>query len=366
MSGARPNFVKIAPIAREMKRSATLAPVLVHTGQHYDTEMSERFFKDLRIPKPDIYLGVGSGSHAEQTARIMVEFEKVMLERKPGLVVVVGDVNSTMACAIVAAKLLVPVAHVEAGLRSFDRGMPEEINRIVTDSISDFFFTSEPSGERNLIREGVPKKKIFFVGNVMIDSLIDNLSRIGKGAGRRPSGLRQGEYGVVTLHRPSNVDNRETLDAILGALEEIAAEVPLFFPMHPRTLANVKKFGMENRFAEWAEREGIEGRIYRMPPLGYLQFQAMTSGARLVITDSGGIQEETTYLRIPCITIRDTTERPITVEIGTNVLVKPERRAVLRAAREALDGYSKPGRMPKLWDGKTAARIVRILEKRFN
>ncbi|MEW5945086.1 MAG: UDP-N-acetylglucosamine 2-epimerase (non-hydrolyzing) [bacterium] len=365
VAGARPNFVKVAPIMRELEKSAALKPVLVHTGQHYDAEMSRLFFDQLAIPAPDVDLGVGSASHAVQTAHIMTAFEREMLARKPGLVVVVGDVNSTLACTLVAAKLLVPVAHVEAGLRSFDRTMPEEINRVVTDSLASFHFVTEPSGRENLIREGIRGESIHFVGNVMIDTLAQNLKRVRSEKVRHPLEGMGMDYAVVTLHRPTNVDDRETFAGIIGALEEISRNIPVFLPAHPRTEKNARRFGLMKRFSLWRGSASASHRVFMLEPLGYLPFLAMMRGARMVLTDSGGIQEETTFLGIPCITLRETTERPVTVEVGTNVVVGSERRKIVGAAMDVLDGRAKKGRVPELWDGKAARRIVEALEKAF-
>jgi len=366
VAGARPNFVKIAPVLKAMDGRDGFEPVLVHTGQHYDFEMSQSFFDDLGIRKPDVFLDVGSASHAEQTSRIMTSFEGEMEKWGPDLVVVVGDVNSTMGCALVSVKMHVPVAHVEAGLRSFDRRMPEEINRLVTDSISRFLFVSEPSGAKNLRAEGVAQDRIHFVGNVMIDTLVENIRRIQSGEVEHPLGQSPGEYAALTLHRPSNVDNAETLSEITGALLEIASGIPIFFPAHPRTVKNIRKFGLEDRFVEHSGGTPPAKGLILMQPLGYLQFQALTGGAKMVLTDSGGIQEETTYLGIPCITIRENTERPVTVDVGTNVLVGQSGEKILAAATDVLEGRAKKGSRPELWDGGTAGRISEIIEREFS
>lgn len=342
--GARPNFIKAAPVLRELGRMG-LAVRLVHTGQHYDREMSDVFFDGLQMPKPDVYLGVGSGSHAEQTAAVIVGLERELLSHRPDMLIVVGDVNSTMASALAAAKLGVPVAHVEAGLRSFDRSMPEEINRIVTDSVSELLLTSEESANRNLAREGHPPEHIRFVGNVMIDSLLANLDRAAAMDVPGRLGLAHGGYAVLTLHRPSNVDDAGALAEILSAVAEISKELPVVFPAHPRTSKRLG--GCE-----------LPSGMRVLPPLGYLEFLSLMRGARLVFTDSGGIQEETTVLGIPCLTLRENTERPVTVELGTNTLVGRDRARILAASRAALDGKTKKGTIPPLWDGRTAQRIA--------
>jgi len=356
--GARPNFMKAAPVVEEMKRrSKEFAPLLVHTGQHYDREMSEAFFRDLSLPEPDVYLGVGSGSHAEQTAAVMTSFEPVLLRERPGWVVVVGDVNSTLACALVAVKLGVRVAHVEAGLRSRDRTMPEEINRILTDQLADLLLTPSEDADRNLLAEGIPSTRIRFVGNVMIDSLFAQLKRAEGSRVREELGLAGTDYAVLTLHRPSNVDERATFERILCALEEIARRLPIIFPAHPRTRARLKEFAFEER---------VEGNtnLRLVEPLGYLDFLRLYSGARLVLTDSGGIQEETTALGIACLTLRENTERPITVEMGTNRIVGTSTERIVSSALEALDrdgSRADAVRLPPLWDGHTAPRILDAL-----
>jgi UDP-N-acetylglucosamine 2-epimerase (non-hydrolysing) len=359
--GARPNFMKIAPIYAEMKRRASeFEPLIVHTGQHYDAAMSDSFFDDLGLPKPNVYLGVGSASHAVQTAKIMTEFEPVALAHKPDWVLVVGDVNSTIACALVCAKLGIKVAHVEAGLRSRDRSMPEEINRILTDSISDLLLTPSADADENLKAEGIAPEKIRLVGNVMIDSLRDHLTRAESSAVRDDLGLTEKKYAVLTLHRPSNVDGRETFSGILEALLNISKEIPIVFPAHPRTKAKIAEFG----FAEKIENSNLKV----IEPLGYLDFLRLYSGARLVLTDSGGLQEETTVLGIPCLTLRENTERPITMEMGTNQLVGVGREKIESAALGILQNKSSITyyKIPPLWDGKTAPRICDALkEARF-
>ncbi|GAB4578734.1 MAG: UDP-N-acetylglucosamine 2-epimerase (non-hydrolyzing) [Anaerolineales bacterium] len=349
--GARPNFVKMAPVIHEINRRG-LPQIFVHTGQHYDTKMSSVFFDELGMPRPEVYLGVGSGSHAEQTARVMMAFEGVLLKQHPQLVVVAGDVNSTLACALTASKMQIPVAHVEAGLRSFDREMPEEINRVLTDHISDLLFVTEPSGEKNLLREGIERTKIFFVGNTMIDSLHTHLPAA---LARRPweaFNLPEQGYGIVTLHRPANVDAETGLRQILAALEVIGARWPLLFPAHPRTVARMNAWGLAPRGLQIVE------------PLGYLDFLGLMAKARLVLTDSGGIQEETTALGVPCITIRENTERPATLEQGTNQLAGTKREGILAAvARLDRDQFPRANRIPARWDGHAAQRVVDVLEQ---
>lgn len=354
--GARPNFMKIAPIVRAMKKYDHLQNILVHTGQHYDERMSKLFFDDLQMPQPDIYLNVGSASHAVQTARIMVEFEKVLLQEKPDLVVVVGDVNSTVACSLVAVKLGIKVAHVEAGLRSFDRDMPEEINRLLTDAISDFLFVTEQSGLDNLKREGVPDEKVHFVGHVMIDSLAYFSEKAEDSAIMDELRLDHQAYALVTLHRPSNVDNKENFLNLLDAFEEIEKEIKIVFPIHPRSRKMIETFGLQEKISAMQNLTLLE-------PLGYLDFMKLMHHARLLLTDSGGIQEETTYLGIPCITMRENTERPVTVDVGTNVLVGSDTELIKREAKNILDGNGKKGQIPELWDGKAAERIVKIFSE---
>jgi UDP-N-acetylglucosamine 2-epimerase (non-hydrolysing) len=342
--GARPNFMKIAPIVEEMTKTPDLNGILVHTGQHYDEGMSDVFFRDLGIPVPDVHLGVGSGTHAEQTARVMVEFEKVCLKEKADLVIVVGDVNSTMACTIVAAKLLIPVAHVEAGLRSFDRAMPEEINRLVTDALADLLFTTSRDADENLKREGVEPGKIHFVGNVMIDTLLKHRKKAAELMIDKPP-----RYALVTLHRPSNVDDPGILGPILEALEEISKTIPVIFPIHPRTTKRVSEFGL-----------AMNG-IRTMDPLGYLEFLNLTSTATIVLTDSGGLQEETTILGVPCLTLRHNTERPVTITHGTNIMVGPDKGRILDAYRRITNGDWRPAGPPEYWDGHAAERIIRVI-----
>ncbi len=350
VAGARPNFMKVAPIFAEMKRrSGEFVPMIVHTGQHYDAAMSDTFFSELGIGEPDVHLGVGSGSHAVQTAKIMTAFEPVVLSIRPDWVVVVGDVNSTIACALVCSKIGIRVAHVEAGLRSGDRSMPEEINRILTDAISDLLLTTSQDADANLEREGIPGEKVRFVGNVMIDSLIGNLKACESSDIRERLGIVNSEYAVLTLHRPSNVDDAKTLAGIIDALVEVSRKVPILFPVHPRTRAKISEFG----FAAKIENSDIR----LMEPLGYLDFMRLYSGSRIVLTDSGGLQEETTFLGIPCITLRNNTERPVTIEVGTNILVGTDPVKIRNAAFGALNGSTRAADIPPLWDGHAARRI---------
>lgn len=356
--GARPNMMKIAPLVEEMRRFPDIHQTLVHTGQHYGDKMSQIFFNELDIPQPDIYLGVASGSHAEQTARVMLPFEEVLLDERPDVVVVVGDVNSTLACAVTAAKLWVPVAHVEAGLRSFDRKMPEEINRIVTDALSDLLFTTSRNAGGNLRREGVPDEKIFFVGNVMIDTLMRH--RAHAEALHSPSkfGLEPQGYALLTLHRPSNVDVPEVFAGILDALATIQRDIPILFPAHPRTVKRIEEFGFQERLTASPD-------LYIVEPLGYLEFLDLMMHARLVLTDSGGIQEETTILGVPCLTLRDNTERPVTVTEGTNLVIGTDPTRIVEETQRILAGDAPSGRVPELWDGRAAKRIVNILRQHF-
>lgn len=355
--GARPNFMKIAPIVREMNRRANeFQPLIVHTGQHYDAKMSDSFFTDLGIPAPDYDLEVGSASHAVQTAKIMMAFEPIVLAEKPDWVVVVGDVNSTIACALVCSKLGVKVAHVEAGLRSGDMTMPEEVNRLLTDRISDLLLTPSPDGDENLLKEGIAPDKIKFVGNVMIDSLFYSLEKAKASNVRENLVLIGKEYAVTTLHRPSNVDDKDIFSGLIDALTRISAEIPIIFPAHPRARARIDEFGFAERVAD--------SNIRLIEPLGYLDFMSLYSAAKIVLTDSGGLQEETTALSIPCLTMRENTERPITIELGTNVLVGTDPRVITDAAFEILAGGgsdSRQAKIPPLWDGRTAERICDAL-----
>jgi len=352
--GARPNFMKIAPIHREMRKLSALNPILVHTGQHYDEKMSQLFFDDLNLPKPDVYLGIGSGTHTQQTANIMLAFEEVLEEHKPDLVLVVGDVNSTAACSLVASKLHVKIAHVEAGLRSFDRRMPEEINRMITDTLSDFLFVTEKSGLENLKNEGIADHKVFFCGNVMIDSLVYFLEKAKESSILSDLGLDGNPYTLVTMHRPSNVDVKKNLEQLLDVFKEISIHSKIVFPMHPRTRKMIDSFGLTSR------ADSIDNLIIT-DPIGYLDFMQLMQNARLVLTDSGGIQEETTYLKIPCLTVRENTERPVTIEVGTNVLLGSDPEKIVSAANDVFSGKLKEGSIPALWDGKAAERIVKIL-----
>lgn len=356
VAGARPNFTKIAPIARALdRRSEYLRYEIVHTGQHYDREMSDVFFEELGIRHPDHHLECGGGSHAEQTAKIMVAVEGICRRQMPACVLVVGDVNSTLASSIVAKKLHIPVAHVEAGLRSGDRSMPEEINRLVTDSITDWFFCTEPAGVENLLREGKPPEVVFHVGHVMVDNLLYQRDRLAAAdtASFQSTGLkgRVQRYGVVTLHRPSNVDDPETFAGIVTALNAVSEQLPLIFPVHPRTRANLQRFSLTTAAG-----------IFLTSPLSYMDFLNLWKDATLVMTDSGGLQEETTALGVPCLTLRHNTERPITLEEGTNTLVGTGTEAILRAARHVLAVGGKSGKCPALWDGRAAERIVQRLE----
>ncbi|MHB8652835.1 MAG: non-hydrolyzing UDP-N-acetylglucosamine 2-epimerase [Terriglobia bacterium] len=396
--GARPNFMKVAPIIAAIReyndqisqncagggpvlRSPHLQHVLVHTGQHYDQLMSDSFFADLDLPRPDVHLGVGSGSHAIQTAEIMKKFEEVLLQEKPDVLVVVGDVNSTLACALVASKISFDglgtrplIAHVEAGLRSFDLTMPEEINRVLTDRLSDLLFVTEESGVRNLTREGFPDEKIHFVGNTMIDSLLACKQKAEASTILHDLGLRRGvpghsmvHYALLTLHRPSNVDGRDAFLNILGGLEEVARECPVVFPAHPRTQKRIAEFGLKHHF-EWklGQRESSGGSavstagINILDPLGYLDFLCLMTNAALVVTDSGGIQEETTCLGVPCVTVRENTERPVTVAMGTNVIAGVSKEGIRTAIQKQLTG-KRAGSIPELWDGHAAQRIAKIL-----
>lgn len=356
--GARPNFMKMAPILRALAAHVPALPaLLVHTGQHYDEGMGEQLFAGLGLPQPDLNLEVGSGSHALQTAEVMRRFEPALDVHRPSCIVVVGDVNSTLACALVAVKKGVPVVHVEAGLRSHDRRMPEEINRVLTDQIADRLYTTERSAAANLAREGVAAERIAFVGNVMIDSLRANLPKARTAAqslqshGIDPTlSTRPGGYGVVTMHRPSNVDSAAALRAILSVLAEVSTRLPLVFALHPRTRANIDRFGLAGLIDPQ--------RMAVLPPQGYLEMLGLMHGATLVLTDSGGLQEETTALGVPCLTLRDNTERPITVEQGTNTLVGTDRRAILDGVSEIFSGRGKRGCVPELWDGHAAQRIA--------
>ncbi|MCE1184707.1 non-hydrolyzing UDP-N-acetylglucosamine 2-epimerase [Zoogloea sp.] len=357
VAGARPNFMKIAPIVRALQaRAERFAFRIIHTGQHYDREMSDVFFDELGIPKPDFHLEAGGGSHAQQTAKIMVAFEEICQQARPDCVLVVGDVNSTLACSIVAKKLHIPVAHVEAGLRSGDMAMPEEINRLVTDSISDWFFCTEPAGVENLLREGKPASAVFHVGHVMVDNLLyqrDQLEASDRST-MESQALKAAHprYGVVTLHRPSNVDDPAALAGIAGALKEIASQLPLIFPVHPRTRGNLERFGLD-----------LGPNVILTRPLSYMEFLNLWKDAALIMTDSGGLQEETTALGVPCLTLRENTERPVTIDEGSNVLVGTSPARILEEAGKVLAGQGKQGRRPALWDGRAAERTVAELDR---
>ena len=360
VAGARPNFMKIAPIVRALQNQDALTFKIIHTGQHYDRDMNEVFFEELGIPQPDIFMGAGGGSHAAQTAKIMVAFEELCIAERPAAVLVVGDVNSTLACSISAKKLNIPVAHVEAGLRSGDMTMPEEINRLVTDSITDWFFVTEPSAVKHLQREGKREAAIHYVGHVMVDNVLfqaDKLTRTDTSgfetsAFKAAQAEKSGRYGVVTLHRPSNVDDPVMMARIGGALKDIAADLPLIFPVHPRTRANLASFGID-----------LGPNITLVGPQAYMAFLNLWKDATVVLTDSGGLQEETTALGVPCITIRENTERPVTVDEGSTVLVGTDPVRIVEEARKVMRGEGKQGRRPDLWDGKAAERIVAVLAR---
>ncbi len=355
--GARPNFMKIAPLYKEFSRYPNEFQLrLIHTGQHYDEKMSKFFFSDLKLPLPDEYLEVGSGSHGEQTARIIDRYEKVLMRDKPDLVFVAGDVNSTAACAIDAVKMNIPVVHIEAGLRSFDKTMPEEINRIITDAIADYLLTPSPDANKNLLAEGKPEEKIYYVGNIMIDSLIKYLPIAKDSAVLKTNDLKENEYGLITLHRPANVDDPKALSIILDALEMIAEKIPLAFPIHPRTQRRLIEFELERR------AKSINNLLL-IPPVGYYDFLKLEMESRLILTDSGGIQEESTYFGIPCLTLRPNTERPITITEGTNKLVALDIESMVSETDAILQGASKKGKVPKYWDGNTSTRIVEIFRK---
>jgi UDP-N-acetylglucosamine 2-epimerase (non-hydrolysing) len=366
VAGARPNFVKIAPIVAEFdKQRNAFETLLVHTGQHYDDAMSDSFFRELGIPRPDISLNVGSASHAQQTAEIMKRFEPVLLQHRPDYILVVGDVNSTIACALTAAKLNIKVIHVEAGLRSFDREMPEEINRVLTDHLSDLLFVTEESGRRNLLKEGIEAERIHMVGNVMIDSLQRQIQAAERSEVLEQCGLHSGNYGLVTLHRPSNVDEPAVFSGILAALQSVSRRLPLLFPVHPRSEAHIREWRLHNFFANDGEQVGPEIKhagLFRIPPLGYLDFLKLMKHAAIVFTDSGGIQEETTVLGVPCLTLRHNTERPSTIEMGTNRLVGNDPGKIVAAAEQVLTGPRLSASLPPLWDGYAAARIIAVLK----
>ncbi len=361
--GARPNFMKIAPIFRELQKVGNvIRPWLVHTGQHYDQAMKDSFFQQLGIPEPDYDLGVGSGSHAVQTANIMLRFEPILDELKPFAVLVVGDVNSTIACGLTAVKKNIPLIHVEAGLRSFDRDMPEEINRILTDQISDLLFTTERAAAENLYREGIDPQRIHFAGNVMIDTLLDNcrlaisVSKTLQNYGYNRV-LDEKSYALLTLHRPSNVDDLDTLSRLMAAIEDISKKLPIIFPVHPRTQQKIIQAGLFSQLAE--------DRIILLPPVAYLEMLGLMQSAKLVLTDSGGLQEETTALGVPCITLRENTERPITITDGTNTIVGTDAVKILQCLDDIIQNGGKCGRIPEFWDGKAASRIVKEIIRRY-
>ncbi len=364
--GARPNFMKAAPLIRALEeRAPEIKSLLVHTGQHYDYEMSKAFFEDLDMPDPDIYLGVGSGTHAEQTAKIMISLEKEIFDNRPDLIVVFGDVNSTLAASVVASKLMVPVAHVEAGLRSFDRTMPEEINRIVTDILSDLLFTTERDAIENLRREGIPDEKIHFTGNVMIDTLLTFADKARKSDITERLGLSDRNYAVLTLHRPSNVDVPEVFDGILEALAEVSKNIPVVFPVHPRTKKRLAEFGFLDKFSSDFRTPPAERGILLIDPVKYTEFLALEMKSLFVLTDSGGIQEETTFLGVPCLTLRNNTERPVTLEVGTNILVGTDPHRIIEESAKILRGEGKKGAIPELWDGKASHRIAKIIKTKM-
>ncbi|MBN1754827.1 UDP-N-acetylglucosamine 2-epimerase (non-hydrolyzing) [bacterium] len=358
--GTRPNLMKIAPLMKAMEEKGGFEPILVHSGQHYDQNMSQVFFEQLQIPKPDYHLGVGSGKHGEQIAKTLIHFEEVVVKLIPRLIVVVGDVNSTVAGALVGTRYGIKVAHVEAGLRSFNWEMPEEQNRVLTDRLSDFLFTHSPEAEINLLNEGIDSQKIFFVGNIMIDSLV----RFRAQARERSTILKRlqltpGSYSLLTLHRPSNVDTKEGLEKIIRLLRMVQERIKIIYPIHPRTQKSLDKFGLSYYLKDLSNLVLIE-------PIGYLDFLSLTEKAKLVMTDSGGIQEETTYLNIPCLTLREETERPITVLKGTNTIVGTDEDRILAEIENILNGNPKRGIIPELWDGKTSERIINILLEKFD
>jgi len=353
--GARPNFIKIAPLHRELLKYSGVKNYICHTGQHFDAKMSKIFFDELEMPKPDYYLGISGGSHAVQTAGIMTEFEKVIIALKPDLIIVPGDVNSTMAATLVASKAGIKIAHVESGLRSEDRTMPEEVNRIVTDILSDYLFVSEKSGIENLKNEGINKEKIFFIGNVMIDSLVRHLPKIEKSEIISRLGITK-KYCLCTFHRPSNVDSIDNLKTLIDLLNDISERIQIIFPIHPRTRQMIEKAGIDI---------STNPNLIFTDPLGYIDFLHLIKNSELIITDSGGIQEESTFLQVQCITVRNNTERPITVEVGTNQLIGTDAEKIKKAAFDIISGNKKQGKIPELWDGKTSERIVRILSEKF-
>jgi len=357
IAAARPNFMKVAPLYRLLKKETWASPIIVHTGQHYDVNMSDSFFADLELPNPNIHLGIGSGSHAEQTAKVMIAYEKIVMEERPDLVVVVGDVNSTLAASLTASKLGASLAHLEAGLRSFDRSMPEEINRVVTDALADLLWTPSPDADENLLREGIPREKIKRVGNIMIDSLEMLRSRIEKEAVYEIFDVKPSGYGLITLHRPSNVDSPSVLEELCRVLSRIAKKIPLIFPVHPRTKKKLKSYGYVPTL------ENVSG-LRLVNPVSYVPFMNLLFNSRLVVTDSGGLQEETTYLGIPCITVRPNTERPITIKEGTNKLCRPGE--IESQVDAILTNRDKKWAIPELWDGDTGSRVVKSIKRFFD
>ncbi|NLE02192.1 MAG: UDP-N-acetylglucosamine 2-epimerase (non-hydrolyzing) [Fibrobacter sp.] len=365
VAGARPNFMKIAPILRAFEKKSGISTILVHTGQHYDENMSGSFFRELGIKEPDYHLNAGSGSHAVQTANIMIKFEEVCIKEKPDTVLVVGDVNSTIAAGLVAKKLHIQLAHVEAGLRSRDRGMPEEINRLATDAISDIFFTTEPEGTSNLQMEGVSNDRIHFVGHVMIDNLFFQLSRLSNHEKTLSTFNLKNRlskpYICMTMHRPSNVDNKEILSKLLHAISTLSKNVPVIFPCHPRTRKMIETFGLTSYVTDIPSEGNLHSGINFLPPLGYDEFLYLWKDAALVLTDSGGLQEETTALKIPCITMRENTERPVTASVGSNEVVGTDPQKIISLGQNALSGTWKESKVPELWDGKASERIAELL-----
>lgn len=357
--GARPNFVKIAPLIKELKNYKKIKIVLVHTGQHYDFKMSQVFFQDLKIPKPNYNLNVGSGSHAFQVGKGMIKFEKIILKEKPSLIIVVGDANSCLIGALVAVKIHIPIAHIEAGLRSFDKRMPEEVNRLLVDHISDYLFTTQLTATKNLLKEGIEEKKIFFVGNIMIDSLCGVKNKIQKLKFCRTLKLDKKKYVLVTLHRQENVDNKKILGEIVLAIQNIQKRIKIIYPFHLRTEKQLKKF-------DFFEKIKKMKNITSIKPLSYLETLSLIADSKFVITDSGGIQEETTALGIPCLTLREVTERPVTVEVGTNKTIGTKRQTIIKESFEILEGKTKKGKIPKYWDGETSRRVVKILLNKLN
>ena len=361
VAAARPNFMKIAPLLEEFKKHKEFKPILVHTGQHYDYNMSGSFFKELNIQKPNYNLGIKAGLHGEQTGKTMIEFEKVCLNEKPQLVIVVGDVNATIACALVATKLHIPVAHIESGLRSRDMKMPEEINRILTDHISNYLFVTCEDGKKNLINEGINKKKIFFVGDIMVDTLKKQLPKIKnkkyKSKVLKQFDLASKQYALLTLHRPSNVDNKKRLKTLLETFNIIQKKIKIIYPIHPRTKKRIKEFGFEKYLKQMKN-------FITIPPLGYLDMICFLNNAKFLLTDSGGLQEESTTLKIPCLTLRHNTERPVTVDVGTNIIVGANKNKIIKEVSKILCGKGKIGKQPKYWNGNTAEKIIKILIKK--